>query len=80
LFVQDADEVTIAPVSVEQNSCQLILAGVGPELVYFADQPQRKAEMIDQADFGSVCKGACQENPAECRIGLEHAGARRSCG
>jgi hypothetical protein len=54
LFVQDADQVTITPLPAEQDSYQITLAGVGPEIVYFADQPQRKAGMIDQTDFMAV--------------------------
>jgi hypothetical protein len=54
LFVQEADEVIMKTVPGGQNAYQITMVGVGPEAIYFADQPQRKAGMINQTDFMAV--------------------------
>jgi hypothetical protein len=54
LFVQAADDVTIRAIPAVQNAYQITMTGVAPETVYFADQPQRKAGMLDQTDFMAV--------------------------
>jgi hypothetical protein len=54
LFVQRADEATIKATSTDRKTYQITMSGVGPETVFFTDQPQRKAGMIDQKAFMAV--------------------------
>jgi len=52
--VQGADEAVIKATSAERKTYQITMSGVGPETVFFTDQPQRKAGMIDQKAFMAV--------------------------
>jgi hypothetical protein len=54
LFVQGADEAVIKVTSADQKTYQVTMSGVGPETVFFTDQPQRKAGMIEQKAFMAV--------------------------
>ena len=54
LFVQGAEEAVIKATPADQKTYQITLTGVGPETIFFTDQPQRKAGMIEQTAFMAV--------------------------
>jgi hypothetical protein len=54
LFVQGADEGVIKAMPARPEAYQITMTGIGPETIFFTDQPERKAGMIDQQAFMKV--------------------------
>jgi hypothetical protein len=62
LFVQGAGEAVIKAMPTRPDAYQITMTGVGPETIFFTDQPERKAGMIDQQAFMKVVAKQAAKN------------------